>query len=343
MPKINTKTSFDLDEFDPLRGRGTRPGRKPPLQRMRRSHAAALDEILQHNDHAVLGSEEEFTPSFTSSRHEREWILEYLTPFYEFGFISDVLFKVKGGKEANVYCCSGHPSSSLDLVAAKVYRPRMFRNLRNDVRYRQGRAYLDAYGKPIEDDGALHAIRKGTRIGKEMQHDSWLAHEYNTLQLLFEAGVDVPKPISMGQNTILMEYLGDADQPAPTLLEVELEPTEARRLCDRLMHNVEVMLACHRIHGDLSAYNVLYWEGEIHIIDFPQAVDPRSNREAYDIFQRDVERLCQYFNRYHLNLNARTLTHHMWEKYCLQNTLPYEDEAEALLLQQDGFDPASKS
>ena len=33
------------------------------------------------------------------------------------------------------------------------------------------------------------------------------------------------------------------------------------------MHKVELFLACDRIHGDLSAYNVLYWQGNVTLID----------------------------------------------------------------------------
>mgnify|MGYP000925870685 CR=1 FL=1 len=56
--------------------------------------------------------------------------------------ITDVLHQVKGGKEATVYCCAAHPSTGVDLIAAKVYRPREFRQLRNDAQYRQGRRIL---------------------------------------------------------------------------------------------------------------------------------------------------------------------------------------------------------
>jgi hypothetical protein len=39
-----------------------------------------------------------FTPTFTSSRYEREWILSYLGPFHDDKHIADVLRKVSGGK-----------------------------------------------------------------------------------------------------------------------------------------------------------------------------------------------------------------------------------------------------
>ena len=102
------------------------------------------------------------TPPSLSSKHEREWILSYLGDFYDDKQITDVLSRVKGGKEANVYCCAAHPATGLDLIAAKIYRPRQFRQLRNDSRYRQGRSYLDERGKVVRDERLLVAIQKKT-------------------------------------------------------------------------------------------------------------------------------------------------------------------------------------
>ena len=48
-------------------------------------------------------------------------------PLYDQGLITDVLARVRGGKEASVYRCQGREAGS--LVAAKVYRPRRFRSL----------------------------------------------------------------------------------------------------------------------------------------------------------------------------------------------------------------------
>jgi RIO kinase 1 len=287
-------------------------------KRIKRTTHAVVDEIARHGDvgEAPLGSY--FNPTFSSSRHEREWIFSYLGPFYDSKLITDVLKKVKGGKEANVYCCAAHPDTGLGLIAAKIYRPRMFRNLRNDVRYRKNREILDEDGKRVDDERLLHAVRQGTQVGKEALHTSWLEHEYHTLQLIYEAGGDVPQPIACGHNTILMEYVGEVDLPAPTLNQVTLSREEAAGLYDRLVRNVRLMLDCNRVHADLSAYNVLYWKGEFKIIDFPQAVDPRSNPEAFDIFRRDVLRLCQYFMRAGVRCKPEALAAEFWEHYSQQ-------------------------
>ena len=76
--------------------------------------------------------------------------------------------------------------------------------------------------------------------------------------------------------------------------------TGARRgLFDALMADVERMLTVGCVHADLSAFNVLYLgNGEYRIIDFPQAVIADTHPSGYELFQRDVTRLCQYFARY---------------------------------------------
>ena len=103
----------------------------------------------------IACADQAFNPTLGSSRHEREWIFTYLGQLYNAEFITDVLRRVKGGKEANVYCCTSRTAQGEELLAAKLYRPRMFRNLRNDARYRQGRAVLDERGKMVRDERLL--------------------------------------------------------------------------------------------------------------------------------------------------------------------------------------------
>ncbi|MCC7362424.1 MAG: hypothetical protein IT317_23290 [Anaerolineales bacterium] len=254
--------------------------------------------------------------------------------YYDDKQITDVLARVKGGKEANVYCCAAHPATGLALIAAKLYRPRQFRNLRNDARYRQGRAILDERGKVVRDEGLLVAIRKKTSVGQEATHRSWIEHEYRTLETLHAAGADVPRPVSHDNSAILMEYLGDAETPAPALHEVRLEREEAEPLFTRLMDNVGLMLRHGIIHGDLSAYNVLYWDGEVRLIDFPQVVHPRENAEAYAIFARDVLRLCQYFARPGVGAEPAALAAELWARHgppartVFYDPPPVEEEAD---------------
>lgn len=261
----------------------------------------------------------DFVPSYAAAldplHHERQWLINSVSAFYRDNLIADVTRIVKGGKEANVYCCTAGPTTGVELIAAKLYRPRMLRHLRNDALYKEGRLLLDSDGKEAKGDREARAIRKKTRFGQQLDILNWIMHEYNVHNVLYGAGVTVPKPIAHSGNTILMAYVGDEWSAAPALNEVRLDKGEASDLFDRIVYDVQLMLTNHFIHGDLSAYNILYWEGEGYIIDFPQLVDARKNQNARALLERDVQRVCQYFARCGVESDPDQLAEHLWREY----------------------------
>jgi RIO kinase 1 len=267
----------------------------------------------------MSSDEFEFTPvAYTATDHELLYLREALGEFHNDQWFTDILFKVKGGKEATVYCCRAHPSTGLKLVAAKVYRPRMFRAMRNDAFYRIGRTTLGPDGKMAFRGRAQRALKKHTAFGQKIEMASWNQHEFNILSQLHDAGLDVPKPLAHGSNCILMQYLGDESAAAPTLQSVRLDEAEARSLFHRLLRNVEQMLSAFLIHGDLSAHNILYHNARAWIIDFPQAVAADGHPAAYSLLARDIERLCQYFQKQGVDSDPGKITHEMWSRYLRQ-------------------------
>jgi RIO kinase 1 len=139
--------------------------------------------------------------------------------------------------------------------------------------------------------------------------------EYQVLQLLHEAYADVPRPIAAEGEAILMEYFGDEDEAAQQLNRVHLDEAEAPALFQRLMNNVELLLGLNLVHGDLSPHNVLYWRGEVRVIDFPQATDPRFNSHARDFLTRDVANLVRYFAEYGVEADADALADDLWRRF----------------------------
>ena len=299
----------DNEQLDTLIDRDKRRQRNPGRNPNRLSSGDA--KFVRTQDDSTRNFE--FT--YKAARFEEGWLLDSLGYFYEQHWISDVLRKVKAGKEASVYLCRAGEQVDAPLVAAKVYRPRMLRNLRKDHIYQEGRVVLDAEGHEVVDVHALQAVLNRTNFGEQVRHQSWIAYEYTTLQILSDAGVEVPKPYENANNAILMGYLGDETLAAPTLNEVTLDVEEARPLFDRLLTNIDLMLGQGRVHGDLSAYNVLYWEGDIALIDFPQVVSPTGNRNAYAIFERDIRRLCEYFIVQGLSLQPHRIAADLWRAH----------------------------
>jgi RIO kinase 1 len=238
----------------------------------------------------------EFKFTYKAARFEEAWLLDSLNEIAGQQLISDVLRKVKAGKEASVYLCRSGANIENRLVAAKVYRPRSLRNLKNDVIYRTGRTDLGEDGAVLHREADVNAIRKRTNYGEELR----------------AAGADVPQPYAMLKNSILMEFIGDEGGAAPILNGIRLERAEARRLFDRVVQNLDLLLANQRIHGDLSAYNILYWDGDITLIDFPQVVHTELNPSAWVIFLRDVTRMCQYFASQGVRTNPIALASDLW-------------------------------
>jgi RIO kinase 1 len=296
--ELDNEGHFDI----PANGRKVLPRRNP------KKVPVAIQQFVQNQD----DSRKTFSFTYKAARFEESWLLDSLGYFYEQKWISDVLFKIKAGKEASVYLCRAGEQVSTPLVAAKVYRPRMLRNLRDDHLYREGRTDLDEDGHELHDDGSIHAILTRSHYGEQIRHQSWIAHEFETMKVLSGAGADVPRPYEMAHNAILMGYLGDLTMPAPALNEVVLDRDEAGHIFSRLMHNLDILLTHGLVHGDLSAYNVLYWEGDIFLIDFPQVVSPENNRNAFTIFQRDITRLCEYFINQGLPLDPMRISADCW-------------------------------
>lgn len=253
-----------------------------------------------------------------------------LEPFFDQGLIEEVVGLIKAGKEASVYCCRVGPalcrppgdgalrdesrdfaSTETGYVAAKVYRGAQYR-FKNDAVYQEARAReLGLRGS------ALRAFekRRHSATGRKVQAGTWQHHEYACLAELYNAGADVPRPIAAAENAILMEYFGDEEDAAQQLNRVRLKPGEAGPLFQRVLSNIELFLAMNRVHGDLSPHNILYWRGDVRVIDFPQATDPRFNSHAHDLLSRDIDNVCRYFAAYGVEADAWGITQELWRRF----------------------------
>nr|HRC77840.1 RIO1 family regulatory kinase/ATPase [Kouleothrix sp.] len=276
------------------------------------------------------GLEAGFVTTYQPARYEAIWLLDSLRPFYDERLITDVLAQVKGGKEASVYRCAADPTTGAASLAAKIYRPRQFRNLRNDAMYREGRAILTADGRPAKktDHRLMRAVGKKTAFGAQVSHTSWVMFEYTTIERLHAAGASVPKPYAAAENGILMEYFGDERRAAPTLNETSLPRSVAVRLFESVLHDVELLLGQGMVHGDLSAYNMLFWDGRVIMIDFPQVAAISGNRQAEFILRRDIARVCEYFARQGVRCNPGALATSMWARYGREDDSELAEELE---------------
>jgi RIO kinase 1 len=234
-------------------------------------------------------------------------VSEAIAPLIDDELIDDLLYPVKSGKEATLYCCSGGVRARTDLVAVKIYKPQRYRSFRNDSLYQEGRVILNQRD--------ARAAAKRTRHGRQVQAALWTNSEYETLRVLYRAGANVPRPLGQSEGAIAMEWIGDADAPAPQLKDVRLDPEVAHAMFERLMSNIELWLACNVVHGDLSAYNLLWDGSRLVAIDFPQATDPRVNANAEALLFRDIANVCRHFGRWGVSSDPDALAADLWERF----------------------------
>ena len=230
-----------------------------------------------------------------------------LDGFVNQGLITGIHAKLTSGKEATVYCCRAHTSTNRKFLAAKVYRQHAARSIRRGL-YFEGRERL-------MKARTLRAIERGTEFGHQAMAGMWMWAEYDCLQQLSEAGIDVPKPFAMCDRVILMEYIGNGAGPAPHLNGVDLNAETADRYYKMTLDSIEIMLAENVVHGDLSPYNILVWKDRIWIIDLPQAIDVRFNRNAFELLRRDIANICGFFEQHGVKSHPSELAIDLWERY----------------------------
>lgn len=140
----------------------------------------------------------------------------------------------------------------------------------------------------------------------------WAAREFWILDRLFRAGAKVPTPARQCDHMFTARFLGENLTPAPLLKDCVLEYPQ--RTFDSIIEQVFLLYRTFVIHGDLSAFNVLMFQGEPWLIDFPQAIDFASRpsrrqvlKDGRSILLRDLTNIVDYFQRLGIRADVETL------------------------------------
>lgn len=234
-------------------------------------------------------------------------------PLFEPGWLVDgayheeVVGMLKSGKESEVSLIARIGADGrTSHIAEKRFKSRMFRGFQEDTHYRED--WFRAPGGARMKRG----IKRGREMGHRLLEGAWIWHEWESLKRLHDAGVTVPPPVDRVEVTerasrttrveaseggYRMAFIGDAPVAAPRLSSLRFTPEEAEHVWEATLEEVALMLRARRAHGDLSAYNVLYWRERPVIIDFSQTVDLVTHGSARELLRRDLERLATYFRK----------------------------------------------
>lgn len=221
---------------------------------------------------------------------------------------------VTTGKEAQIDLVerTGHDGRTC-LVARKRYLPREVHNkgelealgfqrastFRHDVRYREGRQFRKSRDR--------RAVERMTTYGKHLLQDRWTGHEYDVMSALWQAGLTVPYPIEYGTDVLELEFVGNRNGAAPQLRSARLDAVGLAEAYAQLVDGLTLIVSAGWAHGDLSAYNLLWWDDRLWFIDFPQAVDIAANPMGLDFLHRDVVNVCDWFGRRGVDTDGEAL------------------------------------
>src|SRR3977135_3388765 len=114
--------------------------------------------------------------------------IDVLEPFFDEGWITEVIRPVKSGKEATVYLCRAGARTGEKLVAAKVYRSLHQRGFKNAAVYWEG-------GMRAMNRRTKAAIARRSEHGRDVLFSTRISREKGTLEALHRAGANVPRPI----------------------------------------------------------------------------------------------------------------------------------------------------
>ena len=218
---------------------------------------------------------------------------------------------LKTGKEAEVFLVERVAAGGRSCVLAhKRYRPRraMHKGELADLGFQRSNAFVNDHvyrqGRRFANSRDQRAADAMSDYGRELLTKQWPGHEYEALCDLWAAGVRVPYPVGHTGDGVLMEYIGAAGGAAPRLAQARLGRVEAASAADQLRVNLHRMVAAGYVHGDLSAYNLLWWDGELVVIDLPQSVDVAANPQAFDLLHRDLCNVAAWFARQQVPFDA---------------------------------------
>ncbi len=206
------------------------------------------------------------------------------------GTLKSLDFPVSTGKEANVFRGTTPMGG---LVAVKIFRTNTS-TFKHVLKYIQG----DERFEGISGD-------KRTLV------HAWAQKEFRNLNRMRDAGVDVPEPIQVIHNVLVMEYLGTEEGPWPLLKDIG-RLDDPQPVWDKLSADFVAMVNdAGIVHADLSEFNVLMQGAGTNnpvprIIDVGQGV-LRNHPMALEFLERDIRNFTKYFVRQRLKVTEQDL------------------------------------
>jgi RIO kinase 1 len=185
------------------------------------------------------------------------------------GYIQKLGGEISRGKEAAVFVSYTNDNKHL---AIKIFRRHpsfeMMKYIKGDPRF------------------------KG--LSKKKLIETWSKKEFRNLKKLTRLGVRVPKPISVLNNVLVMEFIGEGIKAAKTYKDHP--PEDPVKAFKKIKKYLKLSYEGGIVHGDLSEYNILNYKNNPVIIDCGQGV-VKKHPNFMEFFKRDIKNIVKYFSK----------------------------------------------
>lgn len=189
------------------------------------------------------------------------------------GHFEGLLGPISIGKEANVFSAKTKDNKK---VAVKIYRLETcdFNRMYEYIKY---------------DSKFMHITKQRRKV-----IFAWAKREFTNLIKIRQLGIRVPKPITVLNNILVMEFIGNKE-PAPKIKDsVPRDPTKIFR---KIVKYMKKLNNNNYVHSDLSEFNILNHNNEPVFIDVSQATT-LENQQTKEFRKRDIKNIAKFFNKY---------------------------------------------
>lgn len=187
------------------------------------------------------------------------------------GEFDELVSPLSVGKESNVFIAS----KGDEKVIVKIYRmqncdfKRMYDYIRKDRRYE----FLKRHRRQIII--------------------AWAQREYKNLLRATKGKVRSPIALGWRNHIIVEEFIGD-EEAAPPLKDAY--PENSNNFFEDVIEQMRKMYGEGLIHGDLSSFNILNFNGKPVIIDFSQGTLVKTPNSE-ELLERDVRNVLNFFKK----------------------------------------------
>ena len=145
----------------------------------------------------------------------------------------------------------------------------------------------------IAGDPRFSSIRRGSRNLISI----WAKKEFKSLQTAYQSGVNVPAPLKVRKNVLVMEFIGDDAGGIPCPILVNSNSITSNDYKEVITQVSNLYQNAQLVHADLSEYNIFKCaKGRIILFDFGSSVNIQQPNSRH-FLTRDIANINTFFGK----------------------------------------------